>query len=56
MNTPSEQQDRVEKFIKEIVKSLTPAVIEAVQRGASGHFEVHYSGGSFTRAFRKDGL
>ena len=36
--------------MRKIVEKLTPAVVEATQRGSSGHFELHFDKGAFTRA------
>ena len=47
------QNDRVAKFLQKVVEKLTPAVVEAVQTDASGHFEIHFDKGEYRRA-RKD--
>lgn len=43
-------------FLQRLVKSLTPAVVDAVQRKSTGHFEVHFASGLYRSAKRTDNL
>lgn len=51
-----ECDENVTSFLKQIVEKLTPAVAEAVARGASGTFEVHYFNGKYQRVIRTEAL
>lgn len=48
-----ERNERVVRFVQKIVEELTPAITEAVEKDASGHFRIEFAKGEYQRG-RKD--
>ena len=49
----SDKGKRVTEFLQRIVEALTPSVIEAVEKDASGKFQIEFHKGEYQRG-RKD--
>lgn len=56
MDSHTPGNGKVVKFLQKVVEKLTPVVTEAVERGSSGHFEIHFSKGEYSHGVRKDGF